>query len=1036
MALDSSGLSGISAVSLCEDTRGNVWIGTKGNGITVYDRTNKRYIEYQHLPGNSSSLSNNVVHVVYQDRVGRLWIGTDNGLNIFDYSRGTFRRFLHDANDNRSLSGTFVFDVKEDVSGNIWIATDYGLNKYLPATENFEHVYFEVGDDVISNHINVIQPDNHGRLWLGTYYGLGVYDPQTKSLRSLFHEPYNPSSLSNNVIYKLLRDDEGTLWVGTEQGLNVLQHCEFLNLSDTFRFVRYTAKPDNPRSLRSDNIRCLYQDRAGIVWVGTLSGGLHSWSRYRHKFPPVTTPDGAHVILRSASVRCFFEVPNSDTVWVGTDQGLVLLRRAQGFIAKYRLDSTIAQFPVPYQIWTIHPSGTGALWLGTNRGLVYYQPGVGILRHFWHNSGDPGSLSGDAVRSFCISTSGTIWIGTTKGLNKYLPDRQKFERLNIVSTKAGVMSDNRIMSLCEDRFGELWIGTAFGLYRFQPLTGVWKNYLHSHADSHSLSNNWIKAIREDKTGTLWIATAGGLNKFNREKETFYGYGLKHGFSNEHLYGLEEDRSGYLWISTNQGLVRFDPRRSHARCYTTEDGLQSNEFNTNAFYKNVWGELFFGGPNGFNTFVPALIQENKKPPEVVVTGLKIFGKARDLEHDIPEIQLLLLSHQENFVEFEFAVMDFTNPAQNRYMYKLDGIDQDWIAAGSRNFAPYTNLADGEYYFHIKGCNSDGVWSAKYTLHVVIEPPVWRAWWFRLMVGASAVLIVVALYLRHIRSIERQKQELEQQVALRTAEIQEHSEALQRSNEELAWANQEISRQNVELQHLNQEKNEFLGIAAHDLKNPLARIISLADLMGYESDSLSHEEVQEFSGLISGSANKMLILITNLLDVNSLDSGSITLRPEKLDVIGLVRRSAAEFQIAAHAKHIALKLECPDHPVSIVVDSTAFTQVIDNLLSNAIKYSPFHRSVYLSVQEVRPLHLTSHTMVQIRVRDEGPGLNEADKQQLFQRFTRLSAQPTAGEFSTGLGLSIVKKFVELMHGSIRVESKTGQGATFIVEVPLSD
>ncbi len=1068
---DSTMLSNSWVLALCEDKQGNIWIGTKGGGLNCFNRRTNSVTSYQTTPGRSNCLSSNFVNAVYQDRSGALWIGTDNGLNRFDAATGSFRQFLHDAYNQKSLSGTFVFSIAEDADGQLWVGTDYGLNRFNPRTQEFESLYFEVNDSTISNHINAIVPDGKGRLWLGTYQGLGLFNPRSPRLgavHSTFNNPNNDQSLSNNAVYSLLRDNVGTLWVGTENGLNLLANCDSVESSSTLltnlSFARYTYNASNPKSLSNSFVRSLYQDRSGIMWVGTATGGLHSWSAYRQKFPAYTDALGmdVNITLSNTSVRAFYEDEQANderanTLWIGTDNGLVHLNKTTGAMKTYLpIPGNPASLSHP-QVWTIHKARTGEFWIGTNGGGVNkFNPQTGVFTRFMNNPNDSTSLSGDGVRAFLEDKSGTIWVGTTKGLNRFVPEKQAFVRYLHDPANINTISDSRVMCLFEDSHKTLWVGTSDGLNSLDRVRHIWRRIFHTTQGAGSLattpanssaptsiSNNWIKSIHEDHDGMLWIATASGLNRFDPQTSTCANYGLANGLRNDYIYGVIEDNDGFLWMGTNQGLAKFDKQTTTFKTYDANDGLQSNEFNTNAFYKNAKGELYFGGINGFNAFVPNQIHDNPHPPTIVLTAFKVFGNERTFDSDISNVQEIILNHNDNFIEFEFAALDFSGTGKNRYIYQLESVDGGWVNVGNRNFAIYTNLDDGRYVFRVKGTNSDGVWSAsELRVVVVVEPPFWRMWWFRIGIVGLILFGIFSAYTLRVQSIERQKEELEVQVALRTAQLEEYTKELERTNHELSWANDEIVRQNEALKDLNEEKNEFLGIAAHDLKNPLSRVISLSDMLGYDLESFTQPEIKEFAEMISESSNRMLAMVSNLLNVNAIERGSVAMTIEPVNVNQAIERVAEEYQARAQAKHITLNVALPPKTLYVAADKEALAQILDNLVSNAVKYSPVKRSVWISVdsssgqEEIgnsQFLILDSPFSIRIAVRDEGPGFSDEDKEQLFQRFAKLSARPTGGENSTGLGLSIVKKLAEAMNGTIRVESKQDTGATFILELP---
>ncbi len=1077
---DSSGGLPINWVlGICEDREGTLWVGTKGMGVCRFHPQTGKWTRISTkesgLAGLKGKLSNDFVNVLLTDRNGLVWMGTDNGVTRYDPRTNSLHQFTHHPDNPHSLSGTFVYAIVEDAQGHIWIGTDYGLNRFIPEIQGFETIYFDIDDTSVNNSINAIAPDAQGRLWLGTFNGLGLYDPRTNTVRSFLasktpnkrsphHDPLYNTLPSNNV-FALLIDRDSTLWIGTQEGLCLLPHCNTVqrgSAAPMFEHCRYS--PYSRISLSNNYVRSLYQDRTGVVWIGTFTGGVNSWSRYRFKFPlytdnAVVSGDSATTIYRS--VRAFYEeryeeratTPTIRTgtpirLWIGGDNGVLFIDYATGHKTVFPTNPSgakaegvfVSKALVNAQIWTIHKDRHGLYWFGSNGGgMQRYDAATGVVKHFRHDERAPTtSLSHNSVRSFLEDTQGRIWIATLKGLNLFQPTTETFLQYFHDPSNPNSLSDSRITCIFEDTRRLLWIGTSVGLNIFDPEHGVFTRFYRIN-DSASLSSHWIKCVTEDRKGRIWIATTEGLTRFDRspnnpKQGVFTRLGLREGLANAHIYGVVEDDDGKIWVSTNRGLAYFDETAQRFATFDVGDGLQSNEFNTNAFYKTSRGELLFGGVNGFNAFLPQHLQENSIVPQMALTSLKVFGQKRSFSSENDSLYQVLLPHTDNVVEIGFAALDFTNSERNTYRYKLDGIDRQWTNAETRNFANYTNLPPGVYQFWVQGANSDGVWNeAGVRLMITILPPFWHTWWFRTLVTVVIMGIVFGIYRWRVQAIERQTRFLEQQVADRTYLLQERTRELERINQQLAWANSEIIRQNEALKTLNDEKNEFLGIAAHDMKNPLARIISLADMMNLDAEEFTDKEIREFATMISSSAARMLEMVKNLLNINAIERGAFQLTIETLDIAAVLRNIVDEYTMFAAEKHITIHLHLPHGQTVVAADKAALTQVLDNLLSNALKYSPDGKNVWIRAESL------PNNTTRIALQDEGPGFTEEDKKRMFQRFSRLSAQPTGDEHSTGLGLSIVKRLVEAMNGSIVCESspETGSiGATFFLTLPSKD
>jgi DNA-binding CsgD family transcriptional regulator len=316
----------------------------------------------------------------------------------------------------------------------------------------------------------------------------------------------------------------------------------------------------------------------------------------------------------------------------------------------------------------------------------------------------------------------------------------------------------------------LWIGTASGgLNQFNREKQTFRRFQSSPAVPNDLNNNEVLSIYQDRNGVLWIGTGGGgLNQFDREKETFKHYTRKQGLPNNVVYGILEDNLGNLWLSTNKGISMFNPSTGIFKNFDLRDGLQGYEFNTGAYFKSQSGQMFFGGVNGLNSFYPDRIEENQYIPPVVITEFKIynkpvaFGKDSPLQKHITETGKIILSYKHNIFSFEFAALDFTHPGKNRYMYKMEGFNREWIHLGHKNDIAFTNLDPGEYIFRVRGANSDGIWNNEgASIKIIITPPIWKTWWFR---GLIIMLVVFLAYKWHQTTMKRLSKRLKTEAAM--------------------------------------------------------------------------------------------------------------------------------------------------------------------------------------------------------------------------------------------------------------------------------
>lgn len=732
---DPTSLSHDRAQTVFEDANGTIWIGTAGGGVNklvhppgqAFDPSAVTFRHYTHDPENLNSLSHDRIWKIVQDQQGLLWIATDDGLNRFNPKVESFTRFYHEPDQPGSLTHSRVRTVYASRSGTIWAGTQYGLNRWNDSTQSWDHYIdtVQTGGSISHHTINTIVEDHTGSMWIGTQNGLITdLDLDTGAYELYQNDPNDPASLSNNDIRAILEDQSHMLWIATRRGgLNKLD-------LKPRKFLHYTYDPENPESLNDNIIWAIHRDRAGVLWVGTDDGGLNR-----------------------------LESPLID--WRSEQKHRYFSQDRETF-THYRHQAGVPGSISHNRVTAIHEDRKERLWVGTDGGgLNLLDQATEQFSVFQHDPNDPTSLSDNSILEIFEDSNGHLWLGTDGGgLNHFEPEQKtcivyRHDPLNPES-----ISDNIVWTILESPDGGFWIGTGNGLNFFDPVSKKFTCFKNKPDDRDSLSNDDVRALYLSEKGDLWIGTlGGGLNRFDPETGSFTYYTEKHGLPNNVIYAIHEDESGHLWLSTNKGLSRFDPSTGFAQNYDVSDGLQSNTFNQGADFKASNGEMYFGGVNGFNRFRPDQIQANAHVPPVIITGFKVFDQPVASAEPIRNGDTIDLTYQQNFFSFEFAALDYTDPSKNRYAYKLDDFDRNWIYSDSRRFASYTNLPPGEYTFRVRGSNNDRVWNENgVRVHILVSPPFWRTPGF-----ITGVLVVVLVGL--IAFNRYQEQRFQQKIDLK-------------------------------------------------------------------------------------------------------------------------------------------------------------------------------------------------------------------------------------------------------------------------------
>lgn len=989
---------------LYEDKEGFLWIGTD-EGLNRFDPRTGSFEHFRSETGNRGSLSNNIVFCIYEDSSENLWVGTEKGLDLFDSQRVTFGHYFHDPLDPGSISDDEINFIHEDKSGSLWVGTGGGLNKFVPQHGTFERFIHQPGNpnSLIDNTLLCICEDRQGILWIGTDKGLNRFDPKTGIFKAYIHDPGDPGSLSYDEVYSILEDRHGTLWVCTwGGGINKL-----IPGTDSFQHIR--QNPQVPLSLSNDEPTTAFEDRTGILWFGNANGGINKYNPRSAAFEHfIHNPQNPNSLCDN-NVSAILEAPKaSGILWIGTNgKGFCRFDRKRNSIKHYIHDPQNPNSLSNNDIYCIHEDHAGILWIGTDGGLNRFNPRTGNFKRYIHNPGKADSLSSRYVTAIYEDAAGILWLGTWEGgMNKFNPKTNSFKHYKHKSNDIDSLSHNNIESIIGDRNGNLWIATKNGLNRFDPGEDKFTRYFHEYKNAASLSYDNVVSLFEDSSGKIWVGTmGGGLNKLDPEENKFSYYGEKNSIPSDVIYGILEDNEGYIWLSTNKGLARFDPQHYTSTNFNEKDGLQGNLFNHNSLYKDTEGKLYFGGVNGLNAFFPQRLESSVQPPPVVITAFQKFNQDVKLAAPVCETKEIHLSHKEYFFSFEFAALDFTAPGNNKYEYKMEGLDAGWIQTDAdRRFANYTITKAGEYTFRVRASNSHGAWNKQgVALKVIIHPPFYKTWWFQVLMLIFLAMLPLLWHRARVRNLKKQQEILEKLVNERTKELlaaKERAEEAARS------------------------RSEFLANMSHEIRTPMNAIIGMTELV---IESELSEDVRTSLGLIKSSADDLLNIINDVLDFSKIESGN--LQPESINfnffrsitqIIKLLTGRIVEDQGKNELK-LAYNIH-PNIPKILNGDPVRLRQVLVNLVGNAIKFTKKGEIlVDVTIENKDSIYSGGETIgLLFSISDTGIGIPPEKQEKIFDSFFQVDSSAARKYKGTGLGLAISAKLIALMGGEIWVES----------------
>ena len=795
-----NGLSQSSVYCMMQDSKGFLWFGTR-DGLNRYD--GYEFKVFRTDPENENSLSNNWIWDIFEDKERNIWVATWYGLTKYDPQNNSFTRFLPDSTNSHSISGNRPASICQDKNGFIWIATwGGGLNRYDPESNLFTAFLHdpENKNSIPGNFVRKLLYDSKGRLWIGTWQGiaLGIFHPDGSiSFHRFVHEKNNTKSISCNQTMAILEDHSGQIWIATRDGgLNLFSESDST-------FIHYKHNDLYPNSLSSNEVSTLYEDSKHRLWVGTFSNGLNLFDRKKGTFIRITEdPDDPGSLLNN-NVYSILE-DNSGLLWIGAG-GLNIFNPAEKEFGMHKHDKKNKNSLSNNNVSGFYEDGSGKIWISTyGGGLNCFDPENNQFTVYKHDPSNPNSIRSNVINTISGNGNGTIWIATNEGLDTFDPKIKRFRHTGFIpglTNQAGLryinflsfsskntlwmateniglvhydlttrtaicfntygkgnrhFRANALLSLFHGSNNNLWIGTwGTGICAMDLKTMHFKEYLVSDKDSALLEGNIIHVIYETKKDTdqiIWAGTNNGVLCLDPKRNKLEFITTKEGLPSNIIFGILCDNAGNMWFSSNKGLSMYDPKTHNIRNFDVSDGLQSNEFSDHVSLKLKDGRLLFGGMNGFNLFNPSRLRECTFQPPIVLTSFKIFNKEQLVNKDLQSTKKIELTHNQNFFSFEFASLDYANPSKIKYMYRMKGVDKNWINSGNRRYVSYTNVTPGNYVFQVRGTNRDGIFSKNaLSVRIVILPPWWQTWWFRSLVVIAVILLFYALHRLRVQKL---------------------------------------------------------------------------------------------------------------------------------------------------------------------------------------------------------------------------------------------------------------------------------------------
>jgi ligand-binding sensor domain-containing protein len=762
---DPHSLSGVSVHALFLDHRGTMWVAS-GAILDKFDARTETFAHYI-IDAEPSPDVANTIRNISEDSRGALWLSTARGLYRFDPTTGIAVRFHHDPDDPLSLSSDDVKWSGNDRVGTLWVANATGLDAYDAASS---HVTLHV--PLVEPHELSFYEDKAGSFWIlyASGDGLALLDRQKRRLTRYSWSPVTSPDLALTGAISMLEDRAGNLWIGTlSDGILRFER-------DARRFVRYRNDAANPDSLTENRITTLYQDREGDIWAG-LGATEPAFIRAHPSFRNLPFDSGNRANLGETLVNTIYE-DHRGILWTGTTGAL---NRFDGSSRTYQ-HYDIPGHGVASDVLSVVEDDEGQLWIGTSgQGLYRFDRDTGDLRAYRHTDTDAASLSNDTVTYLLSAGDHILWVATADGLNRFDTRTGYFTTFRVKAPGTAA----KYPSMARDATGALWLGSfGSGLLRFDPQTAEFEIFGHRQRHGRTVSNDHVNAVFINRTGLIWAGTQDGLDVLDPKTGQTRTFSEKDGLPSNAVACILEDSAGRLWMSTTNGLSRFDPGTGEFRNFSSSDGLPGTDLTGySACYQTRNGDMYFGGFAGAVGFSPQSLGEDTYEPPVVLTGLELngtpVGSGRTFQEAVTNLQRLGLRYDQNNLSFEFAALSYANSGSNRYRYVLEGLEPGWRNVdASRRSASYTILPPGSYVFRVQGATSRGPWSQPgAAIAVTIEPPWWATWWFRGGAIIVALMLIASSHFYRVRAVRRQFDvRLEERVAERTRIARELHDSL--------------------------------------------------------------------------------------------------------------------------------------------------------------------------------------------------------------------------------------------------------------------
>ena len=1014
---------------------GNVWLTTNDKGIYLIQKKENGHIKIIHFGQDSKrnfSIASNDLNFVSVDKNNTVWVGSDKGLDMIIKSKN------QDYKSNNIIKNSKIesFFIQDKIA---WFGTNEGeLLCYNKSHKNYSKT------PISKKSINsIIKSKNQNSLFITSSAGeLITFDTATLKTESIL-------KISDFPVFRVYQDKQGLLWVEPDsngvfmvnpKGKSIQfflqkKDASLLQTKNSFGifednfdrvwvklkgggFGYYNSKnnvleyffnePGDENQKFSNIISSLYFDRSGILWISSNDGGINKIILQKNIFQQqLLVPDAKNKYENE--IRALF-TDKTNRLWIASKAGKLKVYQDNQELKNLFLNYKTEDIGL---IYTITGDAKGNIWLGTKgKGLykatpVNVQKSQYILKQFKADKNDPKSISSDLIYSVLEDKKGRIWIGTyDNGINLVEENDGEFSFIHNFKNYP-VTESGKVRYLTEGYKGQIWVATTNGLVTFNPDNYnpnelKFSRYVKVSSDKSSLGSNDVLFMYRDSEDKMWISTAGGgLNLAIETKDNrlrFKNFTKENGLPSDFILSMVEDDEKNLWLATENGISKFNLLNHTFRNYDSYDGLLKTRFSESSNSKLQNGTLIFGCKNGYLTFNPKKVENQKNTAKMVFTNFEINNKISNvksaefpLKLDINYNNNIQLDYRENTISIYYTVLDYRSNNKQLYAYRLKGLDDTWHQVKNQKKATFTNLPPGNYQFEVKCLNTElYINTPQKSLSFTIAPPFWKTNWAYFL---YAIIILILL------EISRR----------------------------IAYSMIRLRNKVVVEQKMTELKLSFFTNISHELRTPLTLIVNPIEEIA-KNEKLSPLGT-DYIETVRKNTNRLVRFVNQLLDFRKAQSGNEELNIESVEFVSFINEINTLFTQAAYEKNIKIKTLSNSETLNVNLDKEKMDIIIYNLLSNAIKFSSNDSLITVEVK------MENETFLKINVSDQGTGVDENKLEDIFKLYYETDTGKSKN-VGTGIGLALCKEYVQLHEGIIYAVNNDRGGLTVSIEIDLSN